>query len=110
WQWSGPRDSLTIYLEAGRVERVAAEAFELDAARLTIPSMGGLDVPALRAAMLAVDSEMMSGAAGSALAAESLANILAVQLIRQVTAPRATARRPEGPLAQPKLRAVVDYI
>jgi AraC family transcriptional regulator len=110
WQWSGPRDTLTVYLEAERIERVAAEAFELDAARLTIPPLAGLDLPGLRAAMLAVDSEMTSGAAGSPLAAECLANILAVELIRQVTAPRATARRPDGPLPRRKLRAVVDYI
>jgi hypothetical protein len=38
--------------------------------------------------MLAVDAELTDGGAGGPLAAESLANVLAVQLIRHVLAPR----------------------
>src|SRR5712691_11249921 len=38
---SGCKDELHIFLEAGVVERVAAEAFDLDPARLTIPPLGG---------------------------------------------------------------------
>ena len=29
-RWSGRRDSLNVYLEPGLIERVAAEAFDLD--------------------------------------------------------------------------------
>src|SRR4051794_41890275 len=85
-------DTLNIYLERGLVARVAAEAFDLDPARLTVPPLDGLDLAQLRAAMLAVDAELTAGGAGGPLAAESLANVLAVQLIRHVAAPR----RPEG--------------
>jgi hypothetical protein len=38
--------------------------------------------------MLAVDAELSAGGAGGRLAAESLANLLAVHLIRHVSAPR----------------------
>src|SRR5262244_3401339 len=62
---SGHKDELHIFLQAGLVTRVAAEAFDLDPARLTVPPLDALDLPYLRAAMLAVD-------------AESLANVLAV--------------------------------
>ena len=46
------------------VARVAAEAFDLDPARLTVPPLDGLDLPHLRAAMGAVDAELTAGGAG----------------------------------------------
>jgi AraC family transcriptional regulator len=111
WRWSGRKeDGLHIYLEPGLVARVAAEAFDLDAARLTVPPLDGMDLPHLRAAMEAVDAELTAGGAGGPLAAESLANVLAVHLIRHVLAPRPPARGPDGALPWGRLRAVVAYI
>jgi AraC family transcriptional regulator len=107
---SGCKDELHIFLEAGVVERVAAEAFALDPARLTIPPFDGLDLPHLRAAMRAVDAELTGAGAGGPLAAESLANVLAVQLLRQVLAPRRAERGRDGALPREKLRTVVAYI
>src|SRR5215510_3005639 len=63
-RWSGGFDWLHIYLEPGLVEQVAAEAFGLDPARLTVPPLGNLDLPHLRVAMGAVDAELISGAGG----------------------------------------------
>src|SRR6516225_6713858 len=60
--------------------------------------------------MSAVDAELTAGAAGGRLAAESLANVLAVHLIRHVAAPRQPARRRAGTLPRARLRAVVEYI
>src|SRR5262245_60900865 len=110
WRWSGHNDSLHIYLEPGLVERVAAEAFDLDPARLTVPPLDGLDLPHLRTAMAAVGVELTTGAAGGWLAAESLANVLAVHLIRHVLAPRRPERGRDGVLPRGRLRAVVEYI
>jgi AraC family transcriptional regulator len=110
WRWSSHSDSLHVFLEPGLVARVAAEAFELDPARASVPPLDGLHLPQLRAAMLAVNDELTAGAAGGRLAAESLANLLAVHLIRNASAPRPPARRPDGALARGKLRAVVEYI
>jgi AraC family transcriptional regulator len=111
WRWRGRKeDSLHIYLEPGLVARVAAEAFGLDPARLTVPPLDGLDLPHLRAAMGAVDAELTAGGAGGRLATESLANLLAVHLIRHVTAPRRPARRRDSALPRGRLRAVVAYI
>src|SRR5207302_7000609 len=98
WRWGGDKDSLHVHLEPGLVARVAAEAFDLDPARLTIPPLDGLDLPQLRAAMWAVDAELTAGGAGGPLAAESLANGLAVHLIRHASAPRRLAREPKGAL------------
>jgi AraC family transcriptional regulator len=107
---SGCKDELHIFLEPGLVARVAAEAFELDPARLTVPPLDALDLPHLRAAMSAVDAELAAGGTGGRLAAESLANVLAVHLIRHVSAPRQPARRRDGTLPRARLRAVVEYI
>jgi AraC family transcriptional regulator len=110
WRWSNHSDSLHIFLEPGLVARVAAEAFGLDPARVSLPPIDGLDLPQVRAAMLAVNDELTAGAAGGQLAAESLANLLAVHLIRNASAPRPPARRTYDALPQVKLRAVVEYV
>jgi AraC family transcriptional regulator len=110
WRWSGCKDTLNIYLEPGLIARVAAEAFDLDPARLAIPPLDSLDLPLLRGPMLAVEAELLAGAAGGPLAAESLANVLAVQLIRHVSAHRQPERGHDGTLPRGRLRAVVEYI
>jgi AraC family transcriptional regulator len=108
---SGGRwDHLHIFLEPGLVARAAAEVFDLDPARTIVPPLDGLDLPQLRAAMWAVDAELTAGGAGGRLAAESLANVLAVHLIRHVLAPRQPTRRRAGTLPRARLRAVVEYI
>jgi AraC family transcriptional regulator len=57
-----------------------------------------------------VDAELTAGGAGGRLAAESLANFLAVHLIRHVLAPRRPERGRDGALPRGRLRAVVEYI
>jgi AraC family transcriptional regulator len=109
-RWSGGFHWLHIYLEPGLVARVAAEAFGLDPARLTLPPLDGLDLPHLRTAMGAVNAELMSGGAGGPLAAESLANVLAVHLLRHVLTPRRPERGRDGALPRGRLRAVVEYV
>jgi AraC family transcriptional regulator len=110
WRWSGCFDWLHIFLEPGLVARVAAEEFGLDPVRLTVPPLDGLDLPLLRAAMGAVDAELTAGGAGGRLAAESLADILAVHLIRHILAPGRPERRRDGALPRGRLRAVIEYI
>ena len=109
-RWSGPNDSLAVCLEPGLVARVAAEAFDLDPARTMVPPLDSLDLPQLRATMWAVDAELSAGGTGGRLAAESLANVLAVRLIRHVLTPQSPARGRDGRLPRGRLRAVVEYI
>ncbi|MBA4182173.1 MAG: AraC family transcriptional regulator [Anaerolinea sp.] len=110
-RWSGAKHELHIFLEPELVARVAAEAFDLDPARVAIPAIDGLDLPPLRAAMEAVGAELTAGtASGGPLAAESLANVLAVHLIRHVVAPGRAARGRDGVLPRWRLRAVLEYI
>ena len=101
---------LHIFLAPEVLARVAAEEFDLDPARLSMCPLDGVDLPHLRATMRAVDAEMTAGAGGGRLAAEALANILAVQLIRQIRAPRSLGRPRDAALDPGTLRAVVEHI
>src|SRR5262245_1193572 len=76
----------------------------------TAPPSVGLDLPHLQAAMGAVGVELTAGAAGGWLAAESLANVLVVHLIRHVLAPRRPERGRDGVLPRGRLRAVLEYV
>ena len=91
-RWQGSIDSIVIFLEPSLVAKVAAESFELDPNRTPLPSLYGLNVPALRSAMLAVDHELRFGGQGKAILVKSLANVLSIHLIRQIT----RAQRPPG--------------
>ena len=110
WRWAGQNDSLHVSLEPGLVAQVAAESFDIDPKRVVVPPLDQLYLPSLRAAMAAVDAELTAGGAGGSLAAESLANVLAVHLIRHVLAPRQSARRRDGTLPRANLRAIVEYV
>jgi AraC family transcriptional regulator len=110
WRWRGTKGSMHVYLEPGLVGRVAAEVFDRDPARLAIPPLDNLDLPPLRATMAVVAAELASGGAGGPLAAESLANVLAVHLLRHLAAPRRLQRGRDGALPRGRLRAVVEYI
>ena len=104
------KEHLHIFLAPEVLARVAAEEFDLDPARLSMCPLDGVDLPHLRATMRAVDAEMTAGAGGGRLAAEALANILAVQLIRQIRAPRSLGRPRDAALDPGTLRAVVEHI
>jgi hypothetical protein len=110
WRWSGRNDSLTVSLEPHLLARVAAESFDLDPMRVVVPPLDRLDIPQLQRAMQAIDGELMAGTAWGNLAAESLANLLAVQLIRHVLTPRRPAGDRDGRLPQGRLRSVVEFI
>jgi AraC family transcriptional regulator len=110
WRSSGRRDAFHVYLEPGLLARVAAEAFDFDPARLTMPPLDAVDLAHLRAPMWALEAELMSGGDGGPLAVESLANVLAVHLIRHVLSPRRPERGPDGALPRARLRPVVEYV
>jgi len=65
---------------------------------------------ALRAAMAAVDAELTSGGLGGPFAAESLANVMAVHLLRHISSFQAPARSARNELPRAKLRAVLEYV
>ena len=89
---------------------MAAEEFGLDPARWVMPPLDSVALPQVQATMLAVEAELIAGGGGSRLAAESLANVLAVHLIRHILAPHRPQRGRDTPLRPGRLRGVVEYI
>jgi AraC family transcriptional regulator len=75
-----------------------------------VPPLDFLNVPELRSTMLAVDAELRAGGVGGPLVAESLANILAVQLIRHTTGSPRLPVSAGGVLPRRKLQRVIEYI
>jgi AraC family transcriptional regulator len=110
WRWRGTKSSLHVYLEPDLVNRIAVETFDLDPARGVLPPLDALGIPQLTTAMRAVDAELIAGGIGGSLASESLANVLAVHLIRHIVAPGRAVHGRDGTLPQGRLRAVLEYI
>jgi AraC family transcriptional regulator len=107
---SGHRDETHVFLDQGLVTRIAEEEFGFDPARLEVRPLDGLDLPQLRSVLRAVKVELITGQAGSRLAAESLATLLSVHLLRHILQPRRPVRGPNGVLPRERLHAVVEYI
>jgi AraC family transcriptional regulator len=110
WRWSGPSDSTHVLLKPQLLSRVAVEAFDLDPDRVTLPPVYELSHPQIRSAMLALDEELRTGGAGGRLLAESLANGLAVHLLRRFTTPGRDEAGPRDVLPARKRKAVMEYI
>jgi AraC family transcriptional regulator len=106
----GPVDAVHVLLAPRLLSRVAAEAFDLSPDQVTLPAASDLSHPQIGAAILALDAELTGGGAGGRLLAESLANVLAVQLLRQFVAPGPAGPRQREVLPRGKLQAVTDYI
>jgi AraC family transcriptional regulator len=110
WRRHGSLDALIVYLEPIMVARIAAESFGCDSSRRVLPPLNGLNVPELRAAMLAADAELSTGSFGGSLLAESFATVLAVHLIRHVTGSQRELVAGDGVLPDHKVRRVIEYI
>ena len=108
--WRGTKDGFNIHLDPKLVAQVAASSFDLDLSRTAVPSRDTLMAPELRSIMLAVDTELRSGGVGGPLIVESLANILAVHLIRHLFGLRRTPTATRGAFPRRKLATVIDYI
>jgi AraC family transcriptional regulator len=108
--WQGTADCLHIYLDPKLTARVATTSLELDVSHTAIPPLDALILPELRTTMLAVDAELTGGGLGGPLMIESLANILAVRLLRYIFGRRRRVTRTDGVLMRGKLTTMIDYI
>jgi hypothetical protein len=108
--WRGNKDCLQVSLEQNLVQRVAVRSFERDLSCAAIPPLDAFIAPELRSAMLAIGAESEAGALGGPLMMESLANVLAVHLIRHLFGFRRAATRARRVLSRRKLAATIDYI
>jgi AraC family transcriptional regulator len=104
----GDAEALGIYLDPALIERAALDADP--AGRFEIVARARARDPLVSRVGLALLAEMESEAPGARLYAESLANVLAVHVLRNYTTASAEPRGFKGGLAGRRLRRVLSYI
>jgi AraC family transcriptional regulator len=114
WRWRNACDATLYQLSPALVDKVAEEAFDLDPARVRFPvRYFDRSSPAVLDTLTTLRTELLTGGQGGRLCAESLANVLVVQLIRQVAnrpAAERFVRGSGGRLPRHAVRAVEEYI
>ncbi|HEX8283387.1 MAG TPA: AraC family transcriptional regulator [Pyrinomonadaceae bacterium] len=109
----GDTECLAIYLDPALVARAARDAGDAGR-RFEVVARSRPRDPVVSRVGLALLAEMRAGAASqdgvSRLYADSLANVLAVHLLRHYTDAGAEPRRFAGGLSGPTLRRVLSYI
>ncbi len=114
WRWRNTIASTHYQLSLALVAKVAEEAFDLDPARVHFPvRYYDRSSPEVIDTLTALRRELLTGGPGGRLCAESLANVLVVQLIRQMSnrqGSNGVTRGSSGRLARHALRAVEEYI
>lgn len=115
WRYTGDfTDSTHYQLSPALVSKVAEEAFDLDPARIQFPvRYYDQSSPEVIKTLAALRHELVTGGPGGRLCAESLANVLVVQLIRQMSNWQGSGggiRGAGGRLPRHTLQAVEEYI
>lgn len=85
WAWDTRLSFTVMSLEPEYLNKVARESFAFDPLQVRLKSVEGQRDPVINSIAGALMREVMSGDAGSRLYAESLANLLAVHLLRNYT-------------------------
>jgi AraC family transcriptional regulator len=85
WSWNTRLSFTVMSLEPEYLNKVARESFAFDPAQVRLKTVEGQRDPVITGIAGALMREVMSGDAGSRLYAESLANLLAVHLLRNYT-------------------------
>jgi len=109
-RWEGEDHYIQIRIASRFIQSVAREALELNPDRLELLPEFRIRDPQIEAIGLMLLSELQQGNCGSRLYIESLANVLAVHLIRQYTATQPQHLIYEGGLPQRQVSQVLDYI
>lgn len=114
WRWRNTFESTHYQLSPALVAKVAEEAFNFDPARVHFPvRYYDQSSPEVIHTLTALRHELLTGGPGGRLCAESLANVLVVQLIRQLSNRKGLSgdvRGTGGRLPRQALQAVEEYI
>src|SRR5258708_1508879 len=108
--WRGTKGTFHIYFGPKLTARGATPSVEPDVSPTAIPPPHSLALPQLWSTMLGVGAELTTGGLGDPVMIESLANILAVRLLRYIFGLRRRVTRTDGVLTRRKLTTIVDYI
>lgn len=109
-RWDGEDHYLKIRLTSRFIQRIAREALDMDSDRLELLPQARIRDPQIEAIGLMLLSELQQGHTANKLYVESLANVLAVHLIRHYTTAHSQPVMYEGGLPQRQLLQVLDYI
>jgi AraC family transcriptional regulator len=109
-RWDGEDRFLQMRIDSRFMAQVATEALEIDPDRLeVIPTFRTRD-PHLESIAMLILTELKQENLGSSLYIDSLANVLAVQLLRQYSASKPQLAVYEGGLPQRQLQQIFEYI
>ncbi len=109
-RWEGDENCLKIQLPASFLKRVAEETLGKDGDRLTLVPTFQTRQQQLEAIATLLMAEVQQRQASSGLYLDSLANVLAVQLLRNYGTTSAQLPTYEGGLPTYQLNQVLDYI
>jgi AraC family transcriptional regulator len=109
-RWDGEDHYIQIRIASRFIQSVAREALEMHSDRLELMSEFRTRDPQIEAIGMMLLAELQQGNGSSRLYIESLANVLAVHLIRQYSATQPQHPVYEGGLPQRQLSQVLDYI
>ena len=104
----GEAEHLAIYLDPSLILRAASESRAPSG--VEVVERCSLSDPVINHVGMALLAELDAEGLSGRLYAESLANVLAVHLLRHYTAAEISAQRFTGGLSGQKLRAVMDFI
>ncbi len=109
-RWDGEDHYLQIRIASCFIQRVAREAIDTNPDQLELRLEFRTRDPQIEAIGMMLLSELKHENLGGRLYIESLANVLAVHLLRQYTAPKFRLAIYEGGLPERQVRQVLEYI
>jgi AraC family transcriptional regulator len=107
WKWDTRLNFLMMTLDPAFLDRIAVESFGLETGRAELLHVEGKHDPAISSIASALLREVLNGDIGSRVLAESLANVLAVHLLRHYAG---RAPRPSTDASTVPTRAVSDAV
>lgn len=109
-RWDGEDNCLQIRIASRFIQSVAREALEMNPEDLELLSEFRTRDPQIEAIAMLLFAELNQENLGGRLYIDSLANVLAVHLLRQYTAPKLRLAISEGGLPERQLLQVLEYI
>jgi AraC family transcriptional regulator len=109
-QWDSDDNYLQIRIASEFIQLVAREALEMNPDRLEFLSEFRIRDSQIESIAMMLLAELQQENAGSQLYIESIANILAIHLLRQFSSTKPCLKVYEGGLPDRQLRQVLDYI
>ncbi|MBW4689018.1 MAG: AraC family transcriptional regulator [Komarekiella atlantica HA4396-MV6] len=110
WTWDSEVDVLHLLLEPELINKVVTEVFEVNSVQIEILNSFATPDPRIQQIGQLLLAELESEQLGNRFYGESLANALAVHLIRSYCTVKPVVRYNSSGLPKSKLKRVVEYI